>query len=77
MIRDARSAAEKERDQERARREKAEALVQRKMIDDQLYHLLDKHGVHSKYRKAVFSMLRGRFETVEDAERTSTASARW
>lgn len=68
LIRDARSAAEKERDQERARREKAEALVQRKMIDDELNHFLDKYGVDPKYKRAVFSMLRGRFETVEDPE---------
>jgi hypothetical protein len=67
LIANARSAAEKERDQERALRVKAEALVQRKMVDDELNNLLEKY-VDPRYKKAVFAMLRGRFETLEDPE---------
>lgn len=67
LIQNAREKAEKEAAAEREKRQKAESLVQRVLIDDRLNRLLDKY-VEPKFKKAVFSMLRPTMETLEDPE---------
>lgn len=67
MIANATKAAKRQAEEERAKREKAEGLVQRVLVDDRLNTILAKY-VDPRYHKAVFSMLRSKVQAVEDSE---------